>query len=307
MKTAAIIYHRIDFDGICAYAIARRAAEANGYIVTPFPFSHGDTEPSLGELFTYDYVAILDVCLCDETMRALFKRDREVPAFCCAWIDHHCTALRNSVVKGYSMMKGYRKEEGFAACELTWMYYNEGKRLPIAVAYLSAYDVHDKERYNWDAGVLPFQYGMRDRYALRAEDFVDDYDDIVNNLVFVSDMIENGKLILRYLLESGGRGVATYGFPVTVAGTHRGLCCLTNAFGSLPFESQMRQDGIPLAVCANRVTPDRYRVSVYAPGECPLDLGEYMKEHYGGGGHRGAASGTLNLEQFVTLMTRQTL
>lgn len=307
MKTAAIVYHRTDFDGICAYAVARKALERDGFLVTPYPFTYGDQEPDAQDLSHYDHVAVLDVCLAPETMRSLLAMTRFDGVFSVVWIDHHRTAIRASVKEGFSLMKGYRQEEGAAACELAWSYYNGSASAPKAIQLLAAHDIHDKDRLPWEDEVEPYQYGMRDAYALRAEEFVRDYDLIMHDEDFTRRMIGTGSVILRYSRESGERGVGTYGFPVTVSGTHRGLCCLTNAFGSLPFESQMRQDGIPLAVCANRVTPDRYRVSVYAPGECPLDLGEYMKEHYGGGGHRGAASGTLNLEQFVTLVTRQTL
>ena len=303
-KTAAIVYHRIDFDGICSYAIALKKLQKEGYSVTAFPYSYGDEAPDAQTLCGYDYVLIADICLPDDTMNTLLRAERYDPDFRCVWIDHHRSSIRNSVQAGYSLMHGYRQETGNAASELTWRYYNETQPVPKAVQYISAYDIHDKERLPWEEKVLPFQYGMRDRYAQRADEFIRDYDEIMGSETFTREVTATGRVILRFMRESGERGVATYGFPVTVAGTHRGLCCLTNCMGSLPFESRMRDEGYDIAVCVNRLTAKLYKVSMYGSDGNTLDLGAYLKERYHGGGHFNAAGGTMNLKEFFALVTR---
>jgi oligoribonuclease NrnB/cAMP/cGMP phosphodiesterase (DHH superfamily) len=303
-KTSAIVYHRIDFDGICSYAIALKEFQGRGYRVTAFPYSYGDEVPDAQTLCGYDHVLIVDVCLPDDTMNTLMRAARHDPSFRCVWIDHHRSSIRNSVQAGYSLMHGYREETGRAASELTWMYYHENRPVPRAVQYISAYDIHDTERLPWEEEVLPYQYGMRDRYAQRADEFVRDYDEIMESDALTREITATGRIILRFMRESGERGVATYGFPVTVAGTHRGLCCLTNCMGSLPFEARMRNEGCDIAVCVNRLTAKLYKVSMYGSEGNTLDLGAYLKKRYHGGGHFNAAGGTMNLKEFFTLVTK---
>lgn len=305
-KTAAIIYHRVDFDGICSYAIARKALESEGFDVNPFPYSYCDEDPGAQALSHFDKVVIVDVCLPAETMRCLMGMSRTDPKFDCVWIDHHRTAIRDSVKEGFSLMHGYRQESGAAACALTWDYFH-GSRMPEAVEYISAYDVHDKVHPEWERKVLPYQYGMRERYAQRAEEFLTDYAAIMYEKDFTSKVISNGAAILNYARDTGERGVSVYGFPVSVAGDHKGLCCLTNAMGSLGFERSMERNGYEIAICANRIRADLYKVSMYGSDANTLDLGAYMKENYRGGGHFNAAGGTLDLNQFMTLITRQTI
>lgn len=307
MKTAAIIYHKSDFDGIASYAITCKALE-NKFAVTAYPYSYGcrDGAPSADELSRYDLVVIADVCLPSGTMRELYCLRRLHPeTFDCIWIDHHQSSIDLSVDAGFSLLHGYRQPEGKGACELTWEYFRGygSAKTPKAIRYLSAYDVHDKERYDWRGCVLPFQWGMRERYDLDAAAFLRDYDRLTTGTALVDSILKDGERILRYEIETGSRGVEQNGFEVTIAGTTRGLCCLTSRFGSLAFESRMEREGQEVAVCVNRTSADAYRVAMYAPGKCSLNLGSYMAENYGGGGHPGAAGGTLTFEQFGRLIS----
>ena len=72
------------------------------------------------------------------------------------WIDHHISAINEN----YTEYKGIRDTK-FAACELTWKTLFPDIPVPIAVQLLSAYDVWNKSRFDWDKMTLPFQYGMR--------------------------------------------------------------------------------------------------------------------------------------------------
>ena len=306
MKKAAIIYHKSDFDGIASCAIARKALE-NRYAITPYPYAYGckDGAPGMDELKQFDLVVIVDVCLPAETMRQLYALRRMRPeAFDCQWIDHHESSISLSVQEGFSLLHGYRQPEGKGACELVWEYFRGygSAKTPKAVQYLSAYDVHDKGRFDWKEEVMPFQWGMRERYDLDAAAFVRDYEPLMNDKALFDSVLEDGRRILRYEIGAGSRGVEQNGFEVTIAGGTRGLCCLTSRFGSLAFESRMEREGQEVAVCVNRISADAYRVAMYAPGECGLNLGRYMAENYGGGGHPGAAGGTLTFEQFKTLL-----
>lgn len=305
MKKATILYHGVDSDGMGAYAICHKSLERE-YEITAIPYSYGNEEPELETLLGQDLVVITDVCLPTETMKALYLETRSRKEFDCIWIDHHKTSLEASVPGGWSLMHGYRQPSGKAACALAWDYFHGmTSRVPRTVQLLSAYDIHDtKDIHNdWETEIMPFQYGIRETYDLRAEDFVKDFDALMYDDEFVAGLIRDGGRIYRYEKKTGSKGVESWGFPVTVAGEYKGLCCLTNRFGSLAFEDRMRREGQEIAVCANRIDADRYKVSMFAPEPCTLDLGRYMSVNYGGGGHRGAAGCTLTFEQFKRLLT----
>lgn len=300
-KKAIIIYHRADFDGICSYAIAKDALSRK-HMTDPFPYTYRDEAPSAETLLRYDTVLIADVCLPADTMRALFHETQKRKGFEVLWIDHHKSSIELSVREGFSFLHGYREYEGKGACELTWNYFHGYNRVPLAIQYLSAYDVHDKERFDWEREVMRFQYGMREAYALRAEDFADDFQTIAGDGEFLTHMLENGGRLYRFEQENGSRGVSRFGFPVRVAGMYKGLCCLTSQFGSLAFESRIQAEGYELAVCANRIAAGTYIVSIYAPDKCALDIGRYLADTYGGGGHPGAGGCRVGLDTFIRLL-----
>ena len=305
-KAAIIIYHRCDFDGIASYVIAAKELKKQ-YEVTPFPYNYGEPEPDEQTLSQYDLAVILDVCLSPSTMCMLQLRHEGNPKkFDCLWIDHHESSIRLSIEKGFSLMHGYRQYGESAACELTWQYFRGYYGIPKAVQYLSAYDIHDMERFDWENEVMPFQYGIRQAYNLDSEAFARDYNSgKMLETEFIARIMETGKLVYHYDKTVTSKGVEQNGFPVTIGEGTPGLCCLTSRFGSLGFEDRMRREGQQVAVCVNRVDDDIYRVSMYAPDNCALNLGRYMQENYGGGGHAGAASGKLSLQQFVRLLTEK--
>lgn len=300
-KIAAIVYHRIDFDGICSYAIARRYLENNGYAVTPYPYNYGDEAPDIQELCSYDTVIIVDVCLPAEDMAALARAIKTDPTFDVIWCDHHKSSVEAAEAGGYMELPGNRHIGKPAACELTWEYLNT-EETPYIVKILSAYDTWDKERLDWENETLPFQYGLRRRYALRAEEFYNDFGKLLEDSE-ASDVVNEGRIILDYIRQSGSKGVGLYGFTVTVGDGHKALCCLTNQFGALAFEEELRRLDIGIAVCVNRMRKDLYNVSMYGvEGKNTLDLSRYMRENYGGGGHFNAAGGRMDGKQFLRLM-----
>ena len=303
MKKAAIIYHRIDFDGICSYAIIRSAFENAGYEAVPFPYNRGDEAPSLAVLAAFDAVVIADIALPYDTMSGLLGLAEGCDGFLVEWIDHHKTTIEDSCREGFDRMNGLRRIGSQGACELCWERFYAAEP-PRAVKLLSAYDTWDRSRFDWEEETLPFQYGMRQRYALRADEFLADFWALCSLESLRSDIVRDGRAILAYARESGGKGVKSYGFEVTVGDGHRAVCCLTSQFGGLAFEEALRDAGAAIAVCANRLSEDLYNVAMYGiDGVNDLDLGAYLHDNYGGGGHRNAAGARIDAGQFIRLIT----
>lgn len=309
-KTVAIIYHCIDFDGICSLAIARQHFLKRGWNVDPFPYNRGLNVPDIDLLLAYDEVVIVDIALPVKDMVDLAKCWREQGLGLC-WIDHHKTSIEDSVRKGYTDIPGLREPVGQGACGLCWEYFHPGTPQPEVVRLLSAYDVWNKKAFDWNGYTLPFQYGMRLGYGLDAEAFCETFDNGFDTGVIekgfgeetIVRITETGRTALNYARMSGHAGVQRYGFEVSIGDRHEGICCLTNQFGGLAFEEALEEFHCKIAVCVNRIDSNKYVVSLFGAEGNDLDLGAYMKEHYNGGGHKDAAGGTMTLEQFTRLIS----
>lgn len=324
MKKAIIVFHRIDFDGICSLAIAREQLVKEGYSVDLFPYNRNDSVSQVEELVQtvyagtekpYDKVVIVDIALPVDIMAALADQRRK-GMIDVVWIDHHKSTILESVAEGWNDLPGIRHHGtgsfhmcgdfyvhgGIGACELTWKYFHPGHEAPLFVQLLSAYDVWNRNRFNWERETNAFQYGMRRLYPNGYEKFLEAYDDNRFGNDIVTRIEDEGYLLYSYTRDCGERGVDSYGFEVAVGDGHKGVCCLTNQFGALAFGSALKEAGATISVCVNRLERGKYNVSVFGAEGNTLDLGAYMKEHYNGGGHENAAGGTLTTDQFVRLL-----
>ena len=307
---AAIVYHRVDLDGLASMAVVRNSilADDPDARIVLYPYTYGDRTPTdaliaLGP----DRIVMADASLPPEEMLRL--KDRFGTAF--IWIDHHATAIDDSVRHGYDDLAGLR-EVGRAACRLCWEVFGLRAEAPRAIDLLSRYDVWDTAD-GWEDEVLPFQWAMREEIGLDPGKIIALTDAILGDTdgSFVRSRIDTGRAILSYARHSGAMGVDAYGFPVSIGREeHPGVACLTSAFGSLAFEKTLGERPGTVAVCVNRIRPkegqteETYKVSIYAgPSDPGWHIGEYLKETYGGGGHRGAGGATLTRAQFVTLIT----
>lgn len=272
--------------------------EKEGLLVTPFPYNHGDPLPE--RLNLYDEVWVLDIMLPLDVMDSL---DADVHL---TWIDHHETSIKEYLDRydsGYFC--GRRDSNGRdSACSLCWKWiHGEEEVMPEAVRLLAAYDVWDKISRPWEEVTLPFQYAMRNRYALDAEAFYRDYRSRMREKGFVEGLLAEGRAILHFVRTQGGRGANSYGFEVSVGGKAKALCILTDAGGSVPYEKSALERGCQVIITANRLPDGRFKLSCFSPVEnCPVHLGEYLHDVYGGGGHRKAAGAVLSESQFVRML-----
>ncbi len=301
-STAAVIYHKADFDGICSYAITRQALESEGVQVTPMPWNHGEDVP---ETDGFDEIFVLDCCMPAYLMLYLNQSGRLV------WIDHHITAINESHTEGFDDARG-RRETGRAACELCWLYFHDDEEIPTAMRLLSAYDTYNKDAFAWNQLTLPFQFGMRNRYDLDAEAFRQDFAD--GRLLFTGPttgtdaILAEGKAIIKYLRQNGERAARNNGMEILLAGQLKALCLITTTCFSLPYEKTAQEMGCEAIVCLNRTSDGNFKLSAYsAKGDCRVNLGQYMHEKYHGGGHRNAAGAVISEKQFINFLQKGTL
>ena len=291
-KKILLIYHRVDYDGLCSMAVTKKALEQQGNVwVEIYGFNYGDKPLNIEEIVaTKDEIYLVDISFPAADMIKLAQSGKAY------WIDHHITQIRESEELGYSGMPGIRVD-GTAACELCWKYFYPDQEVPLGVLYLSHYDTWRHDLYSWDDEILPYQYGLRAEYSLNAIKFYEQFDYVLRE---VQTIILEGQGILKYLKNVWKGCVKGYSFDVLVAGKYKGICMLTNTFGSSQFDSV--KDQYDCYICVNRKEPDLYNFSIYTNENCEFNAGEFMKAYYGGGGHKSAAGGKLNLSQFVSLI-----
>lgn len=208
------------------------------------------------------------------------------------WIDHHKATIEDPQLKGLTN-PGIRDTK-FAGCELTWQYFYPDVKIPTGIQLIGRYDVFDKAAkvaasydgdspYEWDAAILPFQYG------LRAEGLIDPTNPLWRELLIdsidVDDLIVDGQKILRYVKQDLEGYAKAASFETSLDGhsavaINRGLC------GSHVFES-VKQKKHDLLIGFWMTKTRQWTVSLYTDRK-DLDCGLLAKK-YGGSGHPGAA------------------
>lgn len=293
-KKILIIYHRIDYDGLCSMAITKSALiklYEGDVFVEIFGFNYGDNALDIDSILqSNDEIYLVDISLPPADMIKLAQSGKVV------WIDHHITQIQESENYGYSGLPGLRAN-GTAACELCWNFFYPGQEVPLGVLYMSHYDTWRHDMYSWENEILPYQYGLRTEFSLNAVKFYSHLESILRE---TDKYISTGASILKYLNGAWKGSVKGYAFDVTIAGKYKGICLLTCTFGSSQFDSV--KDQYDAYVCVNRKGPDLYNISIYVNERCDFNAGEFMKTRYSGGGHSAAAGGRLSLAQFIHLV-----
>ena len=205
-------YHSADLDGHCSGAIVKyRFPKAIMH-----PINYGDVFP-WEEIGEEDVVYMVDFGLqpFDPEMIYLMNRTN------LCWIDHHHSAIeehrkwyaKNSTpALDYLLLEGIR-DTSKSACELTWEYLFPDQPVPLAVKLLSLYDSWTYEGHELEPMVLLFQMRMR-------MESLDPRNQEAFDAVWISlfhddpieDMIEEGKLLLRYDEEQKRQYAQMYGF-----------------------------------------------------------------------------------------------
>ena len=302
MNKALLVYHKVDFDGVFSCCIARKALEEKYDEVELLGFTYGDQLPNFEEM-DHDLTVMVDISFSPDIMKRLYQtRD-------CLWIDHHQTALQQADLGGYQGMDGLRRI-GVGACELCWEFFN-GPNIPVPtlIQYLSAYDVWDHARFPWDWETVPVQLALKTKYGVSVPKIWTDFEEMISPDYNFKGMLEVGQQIATYEATQFRAACKTYSFPITVNKKYRGVCILTNSFGSRIFESI--QDQYDIYVTVNRrVDPTTgkviFPVGMYAEqGRVDFSLAEYLQTTYGvdrSGGHACACGTSLNEEEFRRLI-----
>lgn len=294
-----IIYHRVDFDGIFSAIIAKRALGEDN--VDLYGMNYNDKVPDLCKFVKkYDKIYVLDFSFNYPDMKYLRNSGK------LHWIDHHVTAIQDSLDHDYSDAPGIR-DTTRAATELTWKFFNPTTEMPKTIKLISAYDIWDHDSFDWAQETLALQVALKTKYGINLNSISSVFHKLINDEEILDHLLELGRDIGEFNSNRWASAVKSFGFEITIDGKHKGICMLGTEFTSSVFQSV--EDEYNLFCVANRRGPDEYSVSLYGHSDKIGDFscGDYMKKHYLGGGHKGAAGGKLRPDQFQRLIKYQEL
>jgi len=289
MSKPICFYHSADLDGLCSGAIVLR----NNPGCEMFGIDYGQELP-------WSKVKDRDVIMVDfhlEPHSDMHRLARECKSL--VWVDHHASAIKDqdeNPVDGDHVT--CLTSIDFAACELTWAFYNQDEDLglmpmetPGFVYLLGRYDIWDKTN-GWDTKVLPFQYGLR-RLANTVSSHVwqqlfDDYNDIL-----LLNIIHEGKIILDAQRQFNSK-ICRRAFTTTVRGV-KFIAINYPDSGSMVLDSVYDSEKHDGRLVFSNHKGKYWYVTMYSE---KVDVSE-IATYFGGGGHKGAAGFTCSKLPFI--------
>ena len=294
-----IIYHKADLDGYFSGALVK-------------------SKYTNETLYGIDYNETIDDTVLDAE-GIIYLVDFSLPvhqmqkyAGKMVWIDHHRTAINDSKKYGYDDILGVR-DENYAACELVYAYlYKQSNVFPLQepaiIKYVGNWDIHRNVNwYEWDLTQV-VQQGLKYNYlSFDVDKLVDDLNDLLNmssNDVKNTNIYSDGDLLLRNQ-QIQNKALVKSAFEVQVDG--KPALAIVGPIGSAVFDSI--KDREQLWVVFNGISPKGAKMSVYKDPEVFVDFncGDYLKEHYGGGGHPSAAGAFIDFDTFTGIIKSKTV
>jgi oligoribonuclease NrnB/cAMP/cGMP phosphodiesterase (DHH superfamily) len=296
-------FHAADLDGHSSAALVNLRFKHNIYNIG---FSY-DREILWDFIKPSDVVFLVDLSFKAENM---IKMRNHVGIDKFVWIDHHQTAIEDSIQNGYDDILGLRRE-GLAGCELTWQFlYNENRdnKMPVAIRLLGRYDVWDFEDSMFafcdhnPKDIIPFQYGMRaENTFLKSKDndrVLKLWNSVITRPDYYKGIINSGKSIYKYLRKEWDINSKYSTWVVNFEGL-RLITTSQPGINSAYFENIFDPDEHD-ACCRIGIVKDKYNVSLYGPpnGESKYDLSIIAKK-YSGGGHKNACGYHCDLDHII--------
>jgi len=293
MNKMKCFYHSADLDGYCSGALVKLKYPDCEMI----PINYGEEwiirlDATLDDIEDSEVVYMVDFTLQPWEEMVHFKGFMDDMDGELIWIDHHKSEVEN--YEGWLQTDEGRSINGIqrvdtSACALVWEFLNTEwnekrgnyytKQMPTFVRLLAEYDVWNHE----DSRTLPFQYGVR----LRDDTYPDNIDfwKELFNESFVNDIIEEGRLILKYEDSNNRKYVNACKFETELDG----LKCIAVNKGltnSKLFDSVWDEDRYD-AMLTFIWRKGQWIVSLYSDKR-EVDVSGIAKAH-GGGGHKGAS------------------
>ena len=310
-----IIYHKEDNDGLFSMAIIYNyliiEKNINKDNIKLFGADYNDLDKlSLDDdiIKSSTHIYISDVSF--DTVEKMMQL-KEMFGDNLVWIDHHKPMIDNSISKGFDDIKGIRDTK-HSALYNAFKYLYPTHNIPELFKLLSAWD-----SWSYDAEGIDFDLckyiniGVNNIYNLNP-DFIINYvylliyiyNDYINP-PDIDELYEIGKFEAKILDRTYENNVKAYGdFSWTVNG--RTACAM---FIQGPSNSQMFKvckDKVQNGIVFKRLPDSNWAISLYnTDNQHDFHCGEYLKKHFNGGGHEGAAGCQISEELFINILKQK--
>ena len=310
-----IIYHKEDNDGLFSMAIIYNyliiEKNINKDNIKLFGADYNDLDKlSLDDdiIKNSTHIYISDVSF--DTVEKMIQL-KEMFGDNLVWIDHHKPMIDNSISKGFDDIKGIRDTK-HSALYNAFKYLYPTHNIPELFKLLSAWD-----SWSYDAEGIDFDLckyiniGVNNIYNLNP-DFIINYvylliyiyNDYINP-PDIDELYEIGKFEAKILDRTYENNVKAYGdFSWTVNG--RTACAM---FIQGPSNSQMFKvckDKVQNGIVFKRLPDSNWALSLYnTDNQHDFHCGEYLKKHFNGGGHEGAAGCQISAELFINILKQK--
>lgn len=323
MKNAAVFYHKADLDGVMSGVIAKYYLSPRREVVDLIPIDYGDDfiKALPKDEKEYDEIYVIDV-----SDRKLFEKlGHKI-----TWIDHH-KVIED---KEFPPVKDRHCMIGVAACRLALRYFTDinyhfdtpeyyknrvNPNEPWVVTLAGEYDIWDKssllaERFNFGVIDISFErvellfkqtkaiYAPTDKY--KDSKFLKDNKNTSSpekDFAWIEHLINKGEGALEYIRSTDKR---VAGVPVTICfnndnngvSTARGVSYNTHIKTSLIHDLK---DDEQFTMVWNYHGGDKVKVSFYSD---KIDVSN-IANRFGGGGHKGAAGCSIDIPEFVKILS----
>ena len=310
-----IIYHKEDNDGLFSMAIIYNyliiEKNINKDNIKLFGADYNDLDKlSLDDdiIKSSTHIYISDVSF--DTVEKMIQL-KEMFGDNLVWIDHHKPMIDNSISKGFDDIKGIRDTK-HSALYNAFKYLYPTHNIPELFKLLSAWD-----SWSYDAEGIDFDLckyiniGVNNIYNLNPDYIINYvylliyiYNDYINP-PDIDELYEIGKFEAKILDRTYENNVKAYGdFSWTVNG--RTACAM---FIQGPSNSQMFKvckDKVQNGIVFKRLPDSNWALSLYnTDNQHDFHCGEYLKKHFNGGGHEGAAGCQISEELFINILKQK--
>ena len=310
-----IIYHKEDNDGLFSMAIIYNylitEKNINKDSVKLFGADYNDLDKlSLDDdiIKNSTHIYISDVSF--DTVEKMIQL-KEMFGENLVWIDHHKPMIDNSITNGFNDINGLRDTKHSALFN-AFKYLYPTYDIPELFKILSAWD-----SWSYDAEGIDFDLcryvniGVNNKFNLNPDSIINyvclliyTYADYINS-PDIDKFYEIGKFEANILDRTYENNVKAYGdFSWTVNG--RTACAM---FIQGPSNSQMFKvckDKIQNGIVFKRLPDSNWVLSLYnTDNQHDFHCGEYLKKHFNGGGHEGAAGCQISEELFINILKQK--
>lgn len=310
-----IIYHKEDNDGLFSMAIIYNyliiEKNINKDNIKLFGADYNDLDKlSLDDdiIKNSTHIYISDVSF--DTVEKMIQL-KEMFGENLVWIDHHKPMIDNSISKGFDDINGIRDTK-HSALYNAFKYLYPTHDIPELFKLLSAWD-----SWSYDAEGIDFDLckyiniGVNNIYNLNPDYIINYvylliyiYNDYINP-PDIGELYEIGKFEAKILDRTYENNVKAYGdFSWTV--NDRTACAM---FIQGPSNSQMFKvckDKVQNGIVFKRLPDSNWALSLYnTDNQHDFHCGEYLKKHFNGGGHEGAAGCQISEELFINILKQK--